>query len=209
MSGMKLLFSALILSGLYSVAPGSGTSDVTTPARETFAFWYDPWQPGTTIQKLKPAKIIVGVPANAIPEIRAAHKLALQYVTYYQSTFQHAFLKDRADLPNVGFEVNGTFEKSKFGGQDNYVLCPNSKELESRVLRHVDESLQAGFDGYFVDNTFLSPSAGEVCNAQHAHLSANSTRGQAYVSLIAAVRQKLKSANPTALLILNPGNPAA
>src|SRR5690242_13248129 len=80
-------------------------------AANSFAFWYDVWEPGVTIDKVRPANVVIGVPGKAVPEIHATGRRALQYVTYYQSTFHHPFLKDRQDLPNVGFQVNGEFQK--------------------------------------------------------------------------------------------------
>ncbi len=176
-------------------------------AQDVFQFWYDPWQPDATLKKVGAANVIIGAPPSAVPEIHKSGRRVLQYVTYYQSVLNHPFLKDRQDLLNVGFQSNGEFEKSAFGGQDNYVLCPNSVELKSRVLRFLDSSLQQGFDGYFVDNTFLDPVAHQVCSAKHQHSQENEVGGRAYLDLLAAVRAKLKGRNPTALLITNPGNP--
>ena len=116
-------------------------------AQDVFEFWYDPWKPDATLKKVEAANIIIGVPPSAVPEIHKSGRRALQYVTYYQSLLNRAFLKDREDLATVGFQVNGEYEKSAFGGVDNYVLCPSSAELQSRVLRFLDTSLQQGFDG--------------------------------------------------------------
>jgi hypothetical protein len=176
-------------------------------AEDTFAFWYEPWQPDITLKKLQPANAIVGVPATAIPEIHKNGGRALQYVTYYQTHFKTAFLNDRNDLANVGFQVNGQFLKSAFGGEDNYVLCPNSVEVKARVLRFLDSTLKQGFDGYFVDNTFLQPASQEVCTANHEHIKQAVQGGRAYLDLLAAVRAKIKQQNASAILISNPGSP--
>jgi hypothetical protein len=197
---------AALLGGvlLYSVQAQERSSPA--PAGTTFAFWYDTWQPDNTLKKLQPANVILGVPPSAIPEIHKSGKRALQYVTYYQSRFGTAFLKDRDDLSNVGFMSASGIAKSAFGGQDNYVLCPDSVELKGRVLRYVDGSLKQGFDGYFVDNTFFDPPAHEACSAAHQHVKPGIQGGRAYVDLLAAVREKLKQQNPSAILVSNPGS---
>ncbi|HKD78891.1 MAG TPA: hypothetical protein VKH81_04310 [Candidatus Angelobacter sp.] len=174
----------------------------------SFAFWYEPWQPGATIRKLEPANVIIGVPLNALPEIHKAGKRGLQYVTYYQSGFGTEFLKNDADLNNVGFKSSKAYDQSAFGGRDNYVLCPNSIELRARITRFLDASLKAGVDGYFIDNTFLDPPAHEVCNAPHSHIKQDTLGGRAYVDLLAAVRERMRQQNPRAILIANPGSPA-
>ncbi|HEY1939985.1 MAG TPA: hypothetical protein VGJ33_18805 [Candidatus Angelobacter sp.] len=182
----------------FAQSPGTSTS---------FSFWYEEWQSGVTISKLQAANVIIGAPSSAVPEIHKNGKHALQYVTYYQSHYKSAFLKDSSDLADVGFQVNGQVEKSVFGGQDNYVLCPNSVELKARVLRYLEGSLKQGFDGYFVDNTFLDPPAHLACGAAHPHIKSGALGGRAYLDLIAAVHQKMKQQNPSAILITNPGAP--
>jgi hypothetical protein len=179
-----------------------------SPAKPTFAFWYEDWQPDTTLKKMGVANVIIGVPPNALPEIHKAGKRGLQYVTYYQSVFGTAFLKDKDDLANVGFTVGKDFQKSAFGRKDNYVLCPNSVELKARVLRYLDASLKQGFDGYFVDNTFLDPPAHEACAATHSHIRPGAHGGRAYLDLLAMVRERMKQSNPGAILVTNPGAPA-
>lgn len=203
----KYLSVVPLLSGilLYSVhaqkqsSPGQGGT--------TFAFWYDPWKPDATLKKLPSASVVIGVPPNAVSEIHKSGRRALQYITYYQSRFTTAFLNDRNDLANVGFQVDRQNLKSAFGGQDNYVLCPNSVELKARVLRFLDGSLKQGFDGYFVDNTFQQPATYQVCTAAHQHSNPNAQGGRAYVDLLAAVREKMKQQNPSAMLVTNPGSP--
>jgi hypothetical protein len=203
----KYLFIFLLVAGSLAFCIHARPVNPPSTGQDTFAFWYDPWQPDATLKKVGAANVMIGVPPSAIPEIHKSGRRALQYVTYYQSVLNHPFLKDRQDLPNVGFQVKGEFEKSAFGHDDNYVLCPNSVELKSRVLRFLDTSLQQGFDGYFVDNTFLDPPAHQVCSAGHRHIKENVPGGRAYLDLLAAVRAKLKAQNPAALLISNPGNP--
>lgn len=197
----------LCLLGMLSYAPRTTTAE-SHAAEGKFAFWYGAWQPDLTLGKLAPANVIIGAPPSAVPEIHESRRRVLQYVTYYQSVFHQPFLKDRSDLPNVGFQLRGEFQKSAFGGEDNYVLCPNSAELKSRVLNFVDVSLKQGFDGYFVDNTFPDPAAHEICTAQHNHVRAGVDGWQAYADLLASVKSKIKHERPNALLIVNPGNPA-
>lgn len=209
MFGTKKIPLLMILTATSLIAISSvDQSNNTHLSKDTVAFWYEEWQPGLTLSKLEPANVVIGVPPTAIPEIHKSGRRALQYITYYQARFNTAFLKNRDDLDNVAFRVNGQWVKSAFGGEDNYVLCPNSVELESRVLQFVDKSLQSGFDGYFIDNTFLEPAAHQQCTAQHKHLRRGLTAGEAYVDLVNAVQKRFKSANPAALLIINPGNPA-
>ncbi len=184
-------------------------SQPRSSAGPNFAFWYEDWIPGTTINKLQPANILIGVPPSAVPEIHKSGRRALQYVTYYQARLNTALLTGTDDLPNVGFQLNGEFVKSRFGGTNNYVLCPNGVELKARVMRLLDTSLQQGYDGYFLDNTYLDPAAHGICSAKHQHISPGVTGGSSYVSLVAAVREKLKASSPAAILIINPGNPAS
>jgi hypothetical protein len=184
-------------------------SRAQSSSANTFAFWYEDWIPDTTIGKLQAANVIIGVPPSAVSEIHKSGRHALQYVTYYQSVFDHPFLKDEADLPKVGFHAKEEFEKSAFGGENNYVLCPNSVELKARALRYVEETVKQGYDGYFVDNTFLGQAAHEICNAPHGHVRDNINGWNAYVYLVAAVKNKLKQENPTALVIINPGKPSS
>jgi hypothetical protein len=207
MSLRKYLVVPLVVAGNLAFCIQAKPVNPPSTGQETFAFWYDVWQPGVTLKKVEAANVIIGVPPSAVPEVHKSGRRALQGVTYYQSVFNQPFLKDRQDLPNVGFQANGEFEKSAFGKENNYVLCPNSVELKSRVLRSLDTSLQQGFDGYFVDNTFLDPAAHQVCSAGHQHSKENVLGGRAYLDLLAAVRTRLKAQNPAALLISNPGNP--
>jgi hypothetical protein len=203
----KRVFGALFVAATLALCIHATPASPQSTGQNIFEFWYDPWKADDTLKKVAAANIIIGVPPSAVAEIHKSGRRAIQYVTYYQSVLNHPFLKDRQDLANVGFQANGEFEKSAFGGQDNYVLCPNSVELESRVLHFVDTSLQQGFDGYFVDNTFLDPAAHQVCSAGHQHIKVNLPGGRAYLDLLAAVRAKFKAQNPAALIISNPGNP--
>jgi hypothetical protein len=207
MSLRKYLFVPLLVAGTLAFCVQAKPVNPPSTGQDIFEFWYDVWQPDATLEKITAANVIIGVPPSAVPEIHKSGRRALQYVTYYQSVLNHPFLKDRQDLPNVGFQANGVFEKSAFGGEDNYVLCPNSVELKARVLRFLDTSLQQGFDGYFVDNTYVDPAAHQVCSAGHQHSKENVPGGRAYLDLLAAVRARLKAQNPAALIISNPGNP--
>jgi len=202
----SVLLSVGVLFAAKSAAIDASQSHPSASSQTIFGFWYDPWQPGT-LAKLGPANVIIGAPPSAVSEIRNTGARALQYVTYYQSTLQHPFLKDLPDLAKVGFQVNGQFEKSAFGGKDNYVLCPNSVELRSRVMSYVDATLQQGFGGYFVDNTFGDPAAHQVCSAAHPHVKQGVIGGRAFLDLLQAVRDKLNQKDPGALIIANVGNP--
>ena len=166
LSSRKSLFCCLILIVALAFCLHAQSVRSSKTSKNIFEFWYDPWQPNSALKKVESANVMIGVPPSAVAEIHNSGRRALQYVTYYQSNFGTAFLKDRQDLPSVGFGVEDKFEKSVFGGEDNYVLCPNSIELRNRVFRFLDESIKQGFDGYFVDNTFLYPSAHEVCSAR-------------------------------------------
>jgi hypothetical protein len=204
----KYLLLALLLTVLPPLSTQAEKENSSGPAVKTFAFWYDPWQPDVTLKKLGRAGVLIGVPPRAVAEIHKSGRRALQYLTYYQSQFSTAFLNDRNDLLHVAFQVNGVFEKSAFGGKDNYVLCPNSVELKARALRYLDSTIKQGFDGYFVDNTFLQPAAHQICTANHQHVSANVQGGRAYVDLLTEVREKIKRQSPFAIIVSNPGDPS-
>ena len=177
------------------------------PNSPQFAFWYETWR-SDSWAKLQPANVIIGVPPEAVADIHAHGGRALRYVTFYQSTLGTAFLHDRADLANVGFHTPAGFLPSAFGRKDNYVLCSNSTELHRRVLAYVDETVgQDGYDGLFIDNAYLPPARDEACDAKHAHLTAGTKGGPAYIDLLTEVRAAVKQRKPAAILFLNPGNP--
>jgi len=172
-----------------------------------FAFWYEEWQ-GNTWNKLQPANVIIGVPPKAVADVHAHGGRALAYVTFYQSVLGREFLHDRTDLEIVGFHTPDGFLPSAFGGKDNYVLCSNSVELRRRILAYLDRTIGAeGYDGLFVDNTYIDPAAGLVCDAKHAHATAGSKGGPAYIDLMSEVYAAVKKRNPAAIIITNPGNP--
>jgi hypothetical protein len=129
-------------------------------------------------------------------------------VTFYQAKFGTVFLKNEDDLAGVGFHTSQGYLPSAFGGENNYVLCSNSQELRKRVLAYVDQIVRAQkFDGLFVDNTYLPPATTEVCDAKHAHVTPGENGGTAYIDLLGTVYSAVKKANPSALIIINPGNP--
>lgn len=200
--------TSLTFRGLVSFAFLALVTVCNAQEKDRFSFWYEQWKPETTLKKLERANVLVGVPATAVPEIRKSGRHALQYVTYYQGRFHTMFLKDMQDLPNVGFKVGDQFVKSTYGGENNYVLCPNSVELRNRALAQVSDNVKQGYDGYFIDNTFLDPPAHAVCTAPHQHLEKGVQGGKAYVELVSAISQKLKQQNPKAVVLVNPGNPA-
>ena len=173
-----------------------------------FAFWYEDWKPDTW-DKLQPANVLIGVPANAVAEIHGKGGSALHYVTFYQAKFGTVFLKSQDDLAAVGFHTPQGYLPSAFGGENNYVLCSNSQELRTRALAYVDEIVRTKkFDGLFVDNTYLPPATTQVCDAKHAHVTPGENGGSAYVDLLGAVYSAVKKVNPSAVVMINPGNPA-
>ena len=173
-----------------------------------FAFWYEDWKPDTW-EKLQPANVLIGVPASAVAEIHGKGGSALHYVTFYQAKFGNVFLKNQDDLAAVGFHTPQGYLPSAFGGENNYVLCSNSQELRNRALAYVDEIVRTQkFDGLFVDNTYLPPATTQVCDAKHAHVTPGENGGSAYVDLLSAVYSAVKKVNTSAMVIINPGNPA-
>ena len=170
-----------------------------------FAFWYEDWRPDSWA-KLQPANVIIGVPPKAVDEIHAHGGRALAYVTFYQSKFGTVFLRDRADLENVGFRTSEGFLPSAFGGKDNFVLCSNSTELARRVLAYVDQTLgRDHFDGLFIDNAYLPPAADDICDAKHQHIVPGARGGSAYVHLLSLITEAAHRRNAT--IIVNAGNP--
>ena len=176
-------------------------------ATPQFAFWYEDWHENTW-DKLQPANAIVGVPPKAVADIHAHGGRALVYVTFYQAVVGREFLHDSADLEIVGFHAPNGFLPSAFGGKDNYVLCSNSAELRRRILAYIDRTIGAeGYDGLFVDNSYLDPAAGLVCDAKHGHVAPGSKGGAAYIDLMSEVYAAVKKRNPAAIILSNPGNP--
>jgi hypothetical protein len=173
-----------------------------------FAFWYEDWKPGTW-ERLQPATHIIGAPPSAVAEIHEKGASALNYVTFYQAKFGNSFLKNQEDLAAVGFHTPKGYLPSAFGGENNYVLCSNSEEMRKRVLAYVDQTMRASkFDGFFVDNAYQPPATTEVCDATHAHAAPGENGGSAYVDLISVIYPAVKKANPSAVVIINLGNPA-
>lgn len=177
------------------------------PTAPQFAFWYEEWRPDTWA-KLQPANVFIGVPASALSEIHAHSGRALPYVTFYQSVLGREFLHGQDDLENVGFHTPEGFLPSAFGGKDNYVLCSNSVELRRRVLAYVDRAIQQqGYDGLFIDNSYLPPASDMVCDAKHDHVTAGERGGPAYIDLLGEVYREVKKLNPAAIVMTNSGNP--
>ncbi len=188
--------------------PPAPATPSSAPA-PTFAFWYSPWDPKVTPGAIKPADVVIGLDASKVVTAHALGKRVLQYQTYYQAIPNSLLLSSTADLANVGFEINHQFVVNIFGiVKDSYVMCPNSITLHQRVHQYVQQSLNSGYDGLFVDNTFFDPPAHSVCDGTHAHLDPSVEGGRAYVTLLSEVRQMIKTQNPNAILITNPGNPS-
>ncbi len=207
-SCLTVALSLLLLFA--SAAPGAGPHPfIGSGGAETpqFAFWYEEWQ-GNTWDKLQPANVIIGVSPKAVADIHAHGGRALPYVTFYQGVLGREFVHDRADLERVGFHTDDGFLPSAFGGKDNYVLCSNSAELRRRILAYVDRTIGAeGYDGLFVDNSYLPPAAQLVCDAKHEHVAPGSKGGPAYIDLLSEVYAAVKKRNPAAIMVTNPGNP--
>jgi len=202
---LRIALSFLLL--FTAAAPATAPQPFTPggSGKPQFAFWYEDWHDNTW-DKLQPANIILGVPPKAVADIHAHGGRALAYVTFYQSVLGREFLKDRTDLEGVGFHSDGGFLPST--GKDNYVLCSNSHELRGRILAFIDRTIGAeGYDGLFVDNSYLPPAAGLVCDAKHEHVAAGSKGGPAYIDLLSAVYAAVKKRNPAAIIVTNPGNP--
>ena len=208
---MALVVLAAISVLFIRTVPATAKRKATQePSRQEprFAFWYEEWKPDT-MEKLQPANVLIGVPGNAVAEIHGKGGSALHYVTFYQAKFGTVFLKDQDDLAAVGFHTPQGYLPSTFGGENNYVLCSNSQELRNRALAYVDEIVRTKrFDGLFVDNTYLPPATTQVCDAEHAHVTSGENGGSSYVDLLSAVYSAVKKVNTSAVVIINPGNPA-
>lgn len=188
-------------------APTPKAVVATPPTNDTFAFWYESWTPQTW-KALQPANAIIGVPAQAVGDIHSHGGKALNYVTLYQARFGSFFIANADDLNNVGFHTPNGFLPSAFGGLNNFVLCSNSAEMRARALAYVTATIvQNKFDGLFVDNTYLPPAAKLICDAKHPHVKQGEDGGTAYIDLLKTVYDAVKQANPSALVITNPGDP--
>lgn len=202
--GILLACIAFVLVAQFALAQNASSSDATN---QRFAFWYAPWT-SDTWQKLQPANVFVGVPPNAVADIHQHGGKALKYVTYYQNLVGRDFLKTKADLDNVGFHTPNGYLLSPFGGKDLYVLCPNSAELHREVMASLDRILGTeGYDGLFVDNGYLLPTADMVCDAKHDHVKPGQQAGPAYIDLMTEVYASVKKHKPDSIVIVNPGNP--
>jgi len=205
---LTLSLSLLLL--FTTVAPAAGPRPFTgSPGAGTpqFAFWYEDWHDNTW-DKLQPANVIIGIPPKAVADIHAHGGRALVYVTFYQAVLGREFVHDRPDLEIVGFHTGDGFLASAFGGKDNYVLCSNGRELRQRILAYLDRTIGTeGYDGVFVDNSYLPPAANLVCDAKHEHVAPGSKGGPAYIDLLSQVYAAVKKRNPAAIIVTNPGNP--
>jgi hypothetical protein len=201
-----LLIAALLICSLMATGKGAPASQAAHP-EPRFAFWYEDWKPDTW-QKLQPANVFIGVPTSAVAEIHSKRGKALHYVTFYQSRPGTAFLKSLDDLPNVGFHTPQGYLLSVFGGANNYVLCSNSAELQTRILGYVKQALSIEkFDGLFIDNTYLPPASTLVCDAKHSHIKPGDTGGNAYIDLLKKVYILAKQIDSATTIITNPGDP--
>jgi hypothetical protein len=192
------------------VMPGPSEQAPQSPRPEPrFAFWYEPWKGSDTFNKVAKAGYVVGVSPGDVSSVHQLGSRALRYVTFYQAQFGSAFLKDQADLANVGFLSDNAFLPSAFGRTNNYVLCDNSEVMHKRALAFVDETLQKEqFDGLFVDNTYLSPAALRYCSSKsHFHTQPGMRGDDSWLELLSEVRKEVKTLSPSALIITNPGNP--
>lgn len=204
MPALGLLLSLTVAAPPIGPQPAPASGSAETPQ---FAFWYEDWQ-SNTWDKLQPANVIIGVPPKAVADIHAHGGRALAYVTFYQAVLGREFIHDAADLEVVGFHIASGFLPSAFGGKDNYVLCSNSALLRQRILAYLDRTLGAeGYDGLFVDNSYIAPAAGLVCDAKHQHVTPGSKGGPAYIDLMSEVYAAVKKRNRAAIVITNPGNP--
>lgn len=196
---------SLILAGILA-APIMLAGQTATPQ---FSFWYEPWRNGTAFEKLGRPKIIIGLSPSDVPNVHSLGSRALPYVTFYQGRFGGPFLKDQADLANVGFWDGQAYLPSIFGGKDNYVLCDNSKLMHDRVLAYVNKMLtESHFDGFFVDNTYVPPAARQVCQSKnHPHVTPGARGDDAFLELLSEFRALVKKTSPSAVIVTNPGGP--
>jgi hypothetical protein len=196
------------LPALFTILIGLASSSLGQTPTPRFVFWYDKWTPDETVQKLNSADIVVGPDATgSIAELHASGKQALRYVTYYQARPKTFILPTVEDLPAVGFQQNGKFLPSRFGGKDNYAVCDDSSAVHDRVMQQLADTIKLGYDGIFVDNTSLDPTDKAVCQATHKHLRGNMRGDDAFLALLADVRTELKRQRPNAILVTNPFSP--
>ena len=186
----------------------ASTALIAQAGRPEFAFWYEPWNNGASFDKLGKPQTIIGLSPSDVPNVHKLGARALRYVTFYQSRYQ-PFLKDEADLPNVGFWDGHAFLLSAFGGKGNYVLCDNSKVMHDRVMAYTHQTLaDQRFDGFFIDNTYVSPAAQESCKStSHPHVMPGARGDDAFLELLSEFRAEVKKTAPSAIIVTNPGNP--
>jgi hypothetical protein len=208
---LALLFAGITNCGSISNSASAPTAAIpfnpSSAVQPNFAFWYESWNPSTTPTELRSADVVIGLDPSAISAAHSKGKLVLPYHTYYQAVPNSPLLINLTDLANVGFQINQQFLPSVFGGINNYVMCPRSAAIHQRVQQLVQRSLSLGYDGLFVDNTFIDPAAHAACDSTHAHISGPDLGGAAYLQLLAEVRQIVKARSASAMLISNPGNP--
>ena len=190
-----LLASATVLTG-----------QTATPQ---FSFWYAALAKRDGVRKLGRPKIVIGLSPSDVPNVHSLGSRALPYVTFYQGRFGGPFLKDQADLANIGFWDGQTYLPSIFGGQNNYVLCDNSKVMHDRVMAYASKMLtESHFDGFFVDNTYVPPAARQVCKSKdHAHITPGARGDDAFLELLSEFRALVKKTSPSAVIVTNPGGP--
>jgi hypothetical protein len=207
-SSLKPWFVCFVLLGfLVNVGSMVAATQPKVATRPKIAFWYEDWQENI-LAKLRPANLIIGVQPSAVGQIHGAGSRALNYVTFYQAVFGTDFLKDAADLSNVGFHTKDGYLPSAFGKKDNYVLCSNSIELRRRISAYVRRTIgDQKYDGLFVDNLYLAPASVMVCDASHPHVKPAANGAEAYIDLLREVYQGVKKINRNAIIITNSGSP--
>jgi hypothetical protein len=192
-------------AGLLVLVFVGATQFAAAQGNANFQFWYEKWNANESIKKLPASNILVGLQPAGLKEVHAAGKKALQYVTYYQAQPGSVAMPTLADLPSVGFQLNGTYLPSRFGGKDKYALCDNAKAMRERAIKEMtDIIVNQGYDGLFVDNTSLDPTNHAVCQASHAHVGPSMRGDDAFLALLAEVRDKLHQLKPDAVIMTNP-----
>lgn len=176
-------------------------------AVETFAFWYEPYKPGTgpdaSIHRIGNAAFVLGPGAGAAADLKKHGMGAMPYVTYYQTAGLVGPFAKSMDVKQVAAQLAPFcfYRKSAHYADSppgyvpsifcrpgnveynanaiQYTTCPNSVPFRDRALASARAELDGGAMGFFVDNGYEDDVASvSVCESTaHQHYYGDNLTG--------------------------------
>jgi hypothetical protein len=178
---------------------------------ECYAIGYDPT--GWDALAQSKVKFITHCPINREFFARC-HALGIRcfpYVTFYQGyasqSYQGVSLKDHPEFIEV--DAQGNLKRSGFWESEDaknmYTTCPNVAAYQDAMLAWLQQILELGADGVFVDNiSSRAPCFGPKFG-RHKHLVDDQNHG--FAMLLKRTREMIKRYKPDGALIVNSASP--